>query len=419
MSQETATSTDKPTTPNGPDFEAIEQSIQEQGPNAAIDALVSEFTRRNEPRALLDALLLQARHELGLPAVLEGSLAEMPEPSRTSYEDRYIEAVRRVGKSLLESGDLVAAWPYFRAIGEKEPIAEAIDAYEAVEGDDQIGQVVEIAFNAGANPKRGFELILEHYGACSSITAFDHLPPEDAVRSHCASLLIRHLRESLLVNLRADIEHRGQPVPPEGASIPEVLEGRSWLFDDEGYHIDVSHLASVVRMALLVGDLESIRLAIELTDYGRRLSDRHRYEGEPPFEQTYEDYAIYLRAQLGESVDEAIQHFRDKLPPVDPDGDGDTVAAQVLVRLLVRLERFDEAIDVAAEHLAGLPEASLLCPSLPQLCRRAGRLDRLAEIARDRGDLVSFLAARLDLQGSETSLSREASEQKNGEPSTR
>ena len=50
---------------------------------------------------------------------------------------------------------------------------------------------------------------------------------------------------------------------------------------------------------------------------------------------------------------------------------------------------------MAAEHLAHLPDSALACPSIAQLCRSIGRLDRLAEIARGRGDLVNYAAARL------------------------
>ncbi len=400
MSDDSATATRAETTPDtGPDaaFEALERAIRDRGPAGALDALIGDLSARDEPRALLDALLLKARVELGMPPIQDGPPSELPEPLRTRFEDRYVEAIRRVGTLLLERGDLVAAWPYFRAIGEKEPVARAIDEYAVAEGgDDRLGQVVEIAFNGGANPRRGFELILEHYGACSAITAFDHLPVDEPLRAHCAARLVRHLHANLALNLRADVAQRGQPLPPEGTSIAGLLEGRPWLFADDAYHIDVSHLAAVVRMSALVTDPEVLRLAVDLTEYGRNLSERHRYEGDPPFERTYEDYAAYLRALLGEDVDSALAHFRAKLPASDPAGPAEeTAAAQVLVKLLARLGRLDEAIDVAAEHLAGVPESALFCPGLPQLCQRAGRLDRLARSARGRGDLVGFLAALL------------------------
>jgi hypothetical protein len=381
-------------------FDALDEALRDAGAGAALGLLVERLDGRGEYRALLDALLLKARHELGLPPVQAGPLGELSEPVRTQYEDRYVEAIRTVGRKLLDSGDIPGAWPYFRAIAEKEPVAEAIGAYAPGESDERLGAVVEVAFNEGVHPRKGFELILDHYGACSAISAFEHLPADEAVRVPCAARLVAHLHEQLVANLRADIARRGQPLPPEGTSIPDLLGGRDWLFSDDNYHIDVSHLGATVRVAPILTDPAAIGRALGLTEYGRRLSDRHRYEGEPPFEMLYEDHAVYLGALLGRDVDAAIAHFRAKIAPADPDRppySADTLPAQVLVRLLVRLDRLDEAIDVAAEHLADLPESALICPGVASLCRRAGRPDRLARIARDRGDLVHYLAATLEL----------------------
>src|SRR5262249_29563016 len=207
----------------------------------------------------------------------------------------------------------------------------------------------------------------------------------------------RQLHDHLGSNLRAEIARRGQPLPREGAPMQALVMGRPWLFADDAYHIDVSHLSSVVRLSPLLTDPEAMDLAIGLTDYGRNLSKLHRYEGDPPFERPYEDHAVYLRALRGQGVDAAIAHFRDKLPAAsetENDGEGpydrDPQAAQVLVRLLVRLGRLEQAVDVAAEHLAGLPESMLSCPSLARLCVRAGVPRRLAESARARGDVVEY-----------------------------
>jgi hypothetical protein len=72
-----------------------------------------------------------------------------------------------------------------------------------------------------------------------------------------------------------------------------------------------------------------------------------------------------------------------------------SVPAQTLVNLLIHVGQLDAAIDVAALHLAGLPESSLSCPSLAQLCLRAGQPARLAQLARAQKDLVTFTAALL------------------------
>jgi hypothetical protein len=379
-------------------FDALDDTLRTGGPDAALEHVIAHLEQTKQFRALLDALLLKARRDLGLPLVPVSSLGDLPEPARSQYEERYIEAIRAVGTRLLAEGELPTAWSYFRAIGDPEPVAKALAEYQPVEGDERLGAIVEVAFNQGANPRKGFELILEHFGTCSAITAFEHLPQDAATRSACADKLVRQLHEHLTANLRAEIAQRGQPLPPEGTPIPGLLDGRDWLFQDEAYHIDVSHLGATVRLSPLLTDPATIALAAGLADYGARLSHRHHYEGDPPFERTYEDHAVYLGALLGQDLDQAVAHFRAKLTPTDPGDAAGSYPAQVLVGLLLRLGRLDEAIDVAAEHLAGLPETSLTCPSVAQLCQQAGQNSRLARIARDHGDLVNYAAALLQEQ---------------------
>ncbi len=215
------------------------------------------------------------------------------------------------------------------------------------------------------------------------------------MRVACAERLIRHLHGELSANLRSDIAGRGQLLPPAGATLAEIIAGRDWLFAEDSYHIDISHLASVVRMSVLASDPEAIALAADLTEYGRRLSPRLQFEGVPPFERIFDDHGIYLRVLLGRDVDAAIAHFRAKLgPPGRGEESPDpAVPAQTLVNLLVRLGRLDEAIEVSSQYLSGLPDSALFCPSAAQLCQRAGDPKRLLDIARDRRDLVNYTAA--------------------------
>src|SRR5271165_4625867 len=78
-------------------FDLLEESLGRDGPLAAIERLIAHLDRAGEYRALLDALLLKARHELGLPLLAIGSLSDLPEPARTQYEEKYIAAIRLVG----------------------------------------------------------------------------------------------------------------------------------------------------------------------------------------------------------------------------------------------------------------------------------------------------------------------------------
>ena len=378
-------------------FELVENALRTGGPAAALDQLIEQLNAHGEYRAMLDALLLKSRHELGLPLISAGPLSDLPEPQRARYEEQYVEAIRLVGSKYLEIGDIPTAWAYFRAIAETEPVAKAILEYRPSENDERLGAIIEVAFNHGVSPRRGFDLILEHYGTCPAISAFEQLPPHDvAVRIACAESLIAHLQKELVANLRSEITSRGQLLPAEGSSIAELVHGRDWLFSDDSYHIDTSHLAAVVRFSLIVTDLAFIALAADLTEYGRRLAPRLQFDGPPPFQQMFEDHGVYLRALLGQEVDNAIAHFEAKLDSsADGLGSDPTMPAQALVNLLVRLGRLDLAINVAAEHLAGLPESALSCPTTAQLCQRAGEPGRLAKIARDHGDLVDFTAGLL------------------------
>jgi hypothetical protein len=380
----------------GPEvFAALEATWQEHGAAAVFEQVIDRLDRARQPRALLDALLMKARHELALPLVYSGTLSALPEPQRTQYEERYVAALRRVGKLLLDQGDLIASWPYYRAISEPGEVAEALETIRPETGDPTIGALIDVALHGGAHPRRGFELVLEHYGTCSAISAFESLPPDEGVRAACAALLLRTLHAHLTENLRAELARLGHVKLAPDLPIPALISGREDLFADEAYHIDVSHLASVVRMSPLLTDRADLTKALELCEYGRRLSPRLRYDDAPPFEQTYEDHAGYLKALLGREVEAAIARFRSKLAPSDPEGGHDTQPAQVLIRLLLRLNRLNEAIEVAAEHLAGVPDSLLACPGLATLCARAGQFDRIEREARARGDLVEFVAALL------------------------
>lgn len=379
--------------------DALEHTLRDSGPLPALAELIEHLDSAGEYRALLDALLLRARRELGLPLIQQCGVSSLPEPVRTRFEERYVEAVRLVGSKLLQAGEIPTAWAYFRAIAEPEPVAAALDAYQPDDDAEAMGQIIDVAFNQGANPRRGFELILDHYGTCSAITALEQVPPRDtATQVACVERLIRHLHAQLAANVKGDIVQRGQLAPAAGTSIAGMIAGRDWLFHDEAYHTDISHLSATVRYSILVSDPAVLALALDLAEYGRRLSPRLQFEGAPPFERTFDDYRLFLKALLGEDQDAAIAHFRSKAEAARGDDFESSLPVQVLVTLLARVGRFDEAIDVASDRLAHFPESSLTCPGIAELCQRAGRLDRLAAISRRDGNLVNFMAAKLQVR---------------------
>lgn len=386
-----------------PSADEIQSVLKSAGPAAAIEKLIEISTAKNEPRPLLDALLLKARFELGLPG--SGAVSDQINPElKLKYEDRYVEAIRQVGQRLLDQGQIAAAWPYFRVIGEKEPVKAAIEAFDPSQADEHsLGAVIDVAFQQQVHPVKGFSWILDRYGICSTISSFEALPNDEQVRAEAAALLTKALYEQLQYSLASEIERRDGTRPEANVSVTDLLQGRAWIYDDDAYAIDISHLSSVVRLSPLLKDDSSIRMAVELAVYGSGLSDRFRYDGLPPFEDIYADHLIYLNALIGNDVENAISHFSGKLTanaagdefeePADP---METLPAQTLVRLLARLGRKLEAIEVAAQHLMGVPEGYLLCPSLTTLCREAKRLDLLAKAAAGHGDLALCLGSLIE-----------------------
>lgn len=379
----------------------FQQILREKGPESAVEALIAFQTAANEPRKLLDALLLKARLELGLPATgINPDVISLE--LKIKYEDLYVEAIRKVGQLLLDAGDIPAAWPYFRVIGEKQPVKDAIEAFDPSNADEHtLGAIIDIAFQQQVHPVRGFAWILDRYGICSSISSFESLPNDDAIRCEAATLLTKALYDQLQYSLCSEIERREGQRPEDTTPVATLIANRSWIYDDDAYAIDISHLSSVVRLSPLLKEETSLNLAMELAQYGNGLSDRFRYDGLPPFEDIYGDHLIYLKALLHEDVENAITHFTAKLQPPDQQADSDqdpleTLPAQTLVRLLWRLGRVTPAIEVASKYLVGVPDSYLLCPSLQKLCHEANRLDLLAQAAADHGDLALFLGSLIE-----------------------
>jgi hypothetical protein len=367
----------------GHTFEELDRLLADGGPAAAFEHLAQRFRDRKQYPMLFETRLMQKRLELGLPLIAGDPAGEPAGELRKQYEAAFIEAARETGTLYLADGEVTRAWPYFRAIGETLPVAEAIDRAEP--GEDFEG-VVEIAFHERVNPRKGVELVLRKLGLCRAISFFEQYPGREG-RQESLALLVSTLYSDLAESLKRTIVH-AEGSAPESASIRDLINGRDWLFGEYDYYVDSSHLVSILRFAIDLEDPELLQKAVEMAEYGRRLSPMFHFKGEPPFENPYEDYGIYLRALAGEQVDEAVSHFRSKLTEA-----ADSAPAQTLVNLLVRLKRYGEAVEVALEHLQEVQPSQLACPSVVQLCQLSGDFRKLKTVAREQDDLLTYAAA--------------------------
>ena len=135
-------------------------------------------------------------------------------------------------------------------------------------------------------------------------------------------------------------------------------------------------------------------LWMAVCEYGRRLSGRFKSAGDPPFEDLYGAHGIYLAILAGEDVEKNLDYFREQAEKADPETIG-TYPAEVLVNLLLRLNRPAEALAVARKHLLGPHSHQLTCPSVAELCQKTNDYCTLAEVAREQGDAVHFMAGLL------------------------
>ena len=167
------------------------------------------------------------------------------------------------------------------------------------------------------------------------------------------------------------------------------------LLESGQYHVDVSHLAAVVRFARsLPDDASEIDLAIELCDYGRRLDRTLQYQSEPPFEEMYESHRHFFAAIRGRDEAErnaGLDYFRTKLDR-EPDEQDKPLLAYVLTDLLMRAGQPSEAAHVAIQYLADVGDQTGF--SLAELCRRGGQMEQLAAYGRSKNDPVAFLNGR-------------------------
>lgn len=371
-------------------FGTFDQLLESENPSASFDLLLARFRAAKDYRSVFEARLMKKRLELGLPVFLTDDLSALPSELREAYGQEVTEAARDVGELFLSDGEIAQAWPYLKATGDSARVADAI---ERVTPGDGLNRIIEIAFEEGVHPAKGLELIAAKYGICRALSAFE-ISAVRKDREKCIAVLARNLHAELVERLGDAIEQE-EGSRPASTSIAQLISGREWLFGEYRTYLDSSHLASLLQHCPEVTDDGLLRIFHELCEYGKRVSPEVRVQCQPPFENGCIDFEHYVEALLGIDVESHLAHFRRKVTEAAPERVM-SLAAQVLVGLLARLARYDEALEVALTHFPNVGSADLTCPAAPELCRLARRFDRLKELARERGDWLSYAAATLE-----------------------
>lgn len=370
----------------------LAQLLKERGPLAMLSTLADRLQAERKYHELFDVLLMKQRLLLGLPVALNTPIDELPEPARTHLEAGYLAVCREIGSQLLTEGRVGEAWPYLRPLGDRPFVAAGLAKIEPTE--DNLPALIEILLHEGIDVGRGYQLVLDHYGTCNAITAFESviLAKRHTDQQDAAARLVKRLHEELLANLTADIEHReGQP--PRETNLHAMLAARPHWCDGGAYHIDVSHLAATLRHARLLEEPQAIALALDLAEYSTRISPELRGRGEEPFVVADAEVRFFA-AQLGENVSEALDYFRARAEQVDAYREG-TLAAEVYVVLLARVGRPSEAVEAAARLIPPGTHTTGFAPPLMELSAQAGDYTRLLEVCEASDNVVGYAAALL------------------------
>ncbi len=367
------------------------------GPEHVLNALEAALIDQQDFHRLFDAKLIRVRHHLGLPITQPTSLKDIPREHEVAFREAYKNAAREVGQLFLQAGQIADAWAYFRTIQEPEAVREAISRKIAelpTEPGPQTDEMLNLALYEGAHVVEGLRLLLKTHGICNTVTAMGQLmaqmAPEE--RREAAAMMVRSIYSDLQHNVRRDLERR-MPLLKPNQSLAEMIRGREFLFADGGYHVDVSHLHSIVSFARhLQKDDPELRLAIELAQYGGQLAEHLRYPADVPFDDYYAANEHFLKAVAGIDVDESMRWFADRLDQ-EPDASDQRMIAFVLVDLGQRVGRIEMALEKASVHLNRLEDPNGF--SFTACCVQADRLDLLESAARTNDDVLALATSLL------------------------
>ena len=371
-------------------FEEIQEAFEEGGTALAFESLVQALQRDGDFHRLFEARTMQARHALGLPLLSSPHADELPAEIRAALEEQMVIACREVGEALLQSGNIVGGYQYLQMIGELEPIRLALETTSPEEQD--LPSFIEIALSRGIHPVRGIDLILKHYGLCQAISACESLLAQGTpfpVRDQAIRRLVRAVHDELLSRLRGEIEqHEGKA--PAVNEVEELIQERDWLFAEDNYHVDTSHLNAIVRMARLLGRGPETEHAIALCTYGDKLSTKYRYADPAPFENVYADSKRFFLVMAGRDAETGLAYFKEQAEKLDSNEVG-TYPSEVYLHLLRETGRWQEAIEFIEKRLGDLP--ATLTSAINSLCEVSNNFDAMSRFARERHDPISFIAA--------------------------
>jgi hypothetical protein len=373
-------------------FQQFAQLLNRDGVDRALDWLQAKYTNERRYRELFEVLKMQARFQLGLPVMASEVERSAEQETQKQLDNLLFQACGQVGELLFRDGQAARGWSYFQMVGDRPRAAELLRSIPAdAENSDEIS---EIALEQRVAPDYGIQLILQFRGTCEAITRLQSTLPIDDIhaRSHCAAKLLRHVADELTHNVQAEIEKKERK-KPTGGGLMDWVGSRQWLFERDGFQIDPSHLSATVRLGRMTDEPEALVDARILCRYGQKLNPMLVGAGPSPFEEFFRAHEIYYSAAVGEDVAGCLAYFRDRLMGLDPAESSWSDIADVVVDLLCRNQRYDEALDILFQGGFKPRGQEGLVPDAFEIARRGNLFDRLAQWFEREDRLLEYTAA--------------------------
>ena len=374
-------------------FDQITSIVSRQGSSEALSFLADRFRNEHRYPELFEVLKVQIREKLGLPILFSDQTSDLNEEKNRLLEEGLLEACREVGSALVQQGKLHDGWMYLQPIGDQPYLKQLFESVEVNEENTDV--LIDICLGHGIAPELGYGLILSAHGTCNSITVFDTqcvaLPHES--RARLATMLINHIYNELSENVIRHIEENENAAPSAGG-LGQWLDSREWMFSAGGHHMDVTHLASAVRIGRFCTEPEAIQRCFELCQYGTKLSEDFQFESQPPFENTYRDHEIYFEILLGKKIEAGLDHFRAKAfsEPLETVG---SAPLETYVDLLNRVGKNKDAIRISIEHLSNTEQLLGIAPRVFDIAKSTADHEILMEHFREQDDLLGFSISTL------------------------
>lgn len=373
-------------------FQQFAQLLTHDGVFPALDWLQKKYTDERRYRELFEVLKMKARFQLGLP-VMASEVERTADPEvQKELETLLFQACGQVGELLFRDGQAARGWSYYQLVGDRLRAAELLRSIHA--NPQNVDEISDVALEQRVAPDYGMQLILQFRGTCEAITRLQSTLPIDDIhaRSQCAAKLLRHVAQELTNSVQAEIEKKERKKPSSGGLV-DWVGSRDWLFQRDGFQIDPSHLSATVRLGRMTDQPEALVDARVLCQYGQKLNPTLVGEGPSPFEDFFRAHEFYYSAAIGDDFARCMTYFRDRLKGLDPAESSWGDVADVVVDLLCRNQRYDEALDILVQGGFKPRGQEGLVPDPFEIARRGALFDRLADGFARADRLLEFTAA--------------------------